>query len=82
MLRNVGWTASPLTMGPIRSSETSVRNQPTLRKMPGEDRIQGSSFQSPGQEPVKQFCVGFRVASCGRMEDVVVKVAECVNFSL
>ena len=32
-------TKTPLKMGPIRSTETSVRNQPTLRNVPENCRI-------------------------------------------
>jgi hypothetical protein len=32
----------PLKMGPIRSPETSVRNQPTLPNIPEDDRIQAN----------------------------------------
>jgi hypothetical protein len=34
------WTPSALKIRPIRSPETSVRNQPTLGNMPEDDRIQ------------------------------------------
>ena len=42
--------ACPLTMGPVRTPETSVRNQPTLCNIPEYDRItilQSNWFISP-----------------------------------
>jgi hypothetical protein len=36
----------PLKMEPIRSPETSARNQPTLRNIPEDDRIQANSSES------------------------------------
>jgi hypothetical protein len=34
------WTSWPLKMEPIRSPETSVQNQPTLRNISEDGRIQ------------------------------------------
>ena len=45
IVKGQAWTSSPLKMGPIGSPETSVKNQPSLRNIPENDRIQVDYYQ-------------------------------------